>query len=89
MRTTKTYGLTHLAIAVSDLERTLQFYQQVFDMQVMYHEEMMIQLTTPGCNDIIVFEKKGRKSIGNSGGIIHFGFRLRELKDTVEMYKNN
>ena len=52
-----TYGLTHLAIAVNDLERTLNFYQAVFDMKLMYQEKNMIQLTTPGCNDILVFQR--------------------------------
>lgn len=83
----KTYGLTHLAIAVQDLNRTLKFYQEVFDMTVMYHEEDMIQLTTPGANDIIVFEKKISNSIGNTGGIAHFGFRLRNPND-IEEFNN-
>lgn len=82
-----TYGLTHLAIAVSDIERTLNFYQDVFDMAIMYHETDMIQLTTPGSNDIIVFEKKNSDSIGNSGGIAHFGFRLREANDVEDLRK--
>ncbi len=78
MKTTPTYGLTHIAVAVKDLERTLLFYTAVFDMEVMYHEKDFIQLTTPGCNDILVFEQKQDTAIGTSGGISHFGFRLRE-----------
>jgi catechol 2,3-dioxygenase-like lactoylglutathione lyase family enzyme len=74
----QTYGLTHLAIAVHDLERTMQFYRQVFDMEVMYHEDDFLQLTTPGCHDILVFEKRRDAPVGNSGGIAHFGFRLRD-----------
>jgi catechol 2,3-dioxygenase-like lactoylglutathione lyase family enzyme len=58
MSEAKTYGLTHLAIAVNDIERTLKFYAQVFDMQTMYHEKGFLQLTTPGSNDILVFEEK-------------------------------
>jgi catechol 2,3-dioxygenase-like lactoylglutathione lyase family enzyme len=85
MNKARTYGLTHLAIAVHDIDRTLRFYQEVFDMNVMYHEETMIQLTTPDCNDIIVFEKKDSNLIGNSGGIAHFGFRLRDPKDIEEL----
>lgn len=87
MNKTRTYGLTHLAIAVKDVARTLKFYQHVFDMKAMYHEEDMIQLTTPGCNDILVFEEKRDHLIGESGGIAHFGFRLREAKDVEAMYK--
>jgi predicted enzyme related to lactoylglutathione lyase len=81
----KTYGLCHLAMAVRDLDRTLKFYQSVFEMQVMYYEKEFIQLTTPGCNDIIVFEKKEHNNIGQSGGIAHFGFRLKSPDDIDEM----
>lgn len=81
----KTYGLTHLAIAVKDLDRTLKFYTHIFDMEVMYHQEKMIQLTTPGNNDILVFEEKQGPLIGQSGGIAHFGFRLKNPGDIEEM----
>lgn len=87
MNETKTYGLTHLAIAVADIERTLSFYQSVFDMEVMYHEKNMIQLTTPGCHDILVFEEKKNQPTGITGGIAHFGFRLREQAGIGEMKK--
>jgi len=83
--TTSTYGLTHIAVAVKDIERTLRFYQVVFDMQVMYHEKDMIQLTTPGCYDNLVFQQISGDQIGNSGGIIHFGFRLRDPNDCDAM----
>ena len=73
-----TFGLTHLAIAVNDVNRTMKFYRQVFDMQIMYHEKGFLQLTTPGCNDILVFEEKKDRHIGQTGGIAHFGFRLKK-----------
>ena len=82
----KTYGLTHLAVAVRDIKRTLEFYQKVFDMKVMYHEKKMIQLTTPGCHDILVFEEKTNSRFGDSGGIAHFGFRMREENHIEEMH---
>jgi catechol 2,3-dioxygenase-like lactoylglutathione lyase family enzyme len=84
---TKTYGLTHIAIAVKDLDRTLSFYQKIFDVQVMYHKNNFLQVTTPGANDIIVFERKdiGADVYGKTGGIIHFGFRLKNPEDIGEM----
>ena len=85
MADSKTYGLTHLAIAVEDVSRTLKFYQHVFDMQTMYHENGFIQLTTPGCNDILVFEEKKDRPIGQTGGIAHFGFRLKNPADIDEI----
>jgi predicted enzyme related to lactoylglutathione lyase len=84
MKRAKTYGLTHISVAVKNLNRTLAFYQKVFDVEVMYHEENFLQVTTPGSNDIIVFEKK-KAEYGKTGGIAHFGFRLRKAKDIDEM----
>ena len=84
---TKTYGLTHLAIAVTDVEATLKFYTHIFDMEVMYHQEKMIQLTTPGNHDILVFEEREEKHIGKSGGIAHFGFRLRDPEDIEAIHQ--
>jgi predicted enzyme related to lactoylglutathione lyase len=85
MANSKTYGLTHLAIAVNDVNRTMKFYQYVFDMQTMYHENGFIQLTTPGCNDILVFEEKKDSPIGQTGGIAHFRFRLKSPADIDEV----
>lgn len=85
MDTSTTYGLTHLAIAVTDVQRTLKFYEHVFGMKAMYQEEKMIQLTTPGNHDILVFEEKQDASTGQSGGIAHFGFRLKNPADIKEI----
>jgi len=80
-----TYGLTHLAVAVTDLSRTLQFYQHIFGMEVMYRTDKMLQLTTPGNNDILVFEKRDPELVGKTGGIEHFGFRLRQPSHIEEI----
>ena len=86
MKKAKTYGLTHIAIAVKDLDKTLRFYQKVFEVEVMYHKNDFLQVTTPGANDIIVFEKK-KAEYGKTGGIAHFGFRLRKARDIDELAK--
>ena len=85
MTDSKTYGLTHLAIAVRDVSRTKQFYHDVFNMETMYDQDGFIQMTTPGCNDILVFEEGKNSVIGSTGGIAHFGFRLKEAKDIDEI----
>ncbi len=85
MADSKTYGLTHLAIAASDIGRTKSFYQHIFGMEVMYETEHFLQLTTPGSNDILVFEVKEDAEIGRTGGIAHFGFRLKDQKDIDEI----
>jgi len=62
----------------------LAFYQKVFEVEVMYYKDDFLQVRTPGANDIIVFEKK-KADYGQTGGIAHFGFRLRSAKDIHEM----
>lgn len=71
----KTYGLTHIALAVKDVKRTAKFYCAVFGAKVTYRSKEFIQIETPGRKDVIVFEQLPKKS-GKRGGILHFGFRL-------------
>ena len=75
---TKTFGLTHLAIAVKDIGKTLDFYTRVFEMEVMYHEDKMIQLTTPGNHDILVFEKKRACAVRTIRGYCPFWFQVKK-----------
>lgn len=77
----KTYGLTHLALAVRDVERTFRFYQQVFGAVEVYRTDGFIQVQTPGSRDVLVFEEKKSAQMGKSGGIAHFGFRLTDPAD--------
>ncbi len=73
----RTYGLTHVAIAVRDLNRATRFYQQVLDAAVVFQNDEMVQLQTPGCHDAIVLERAPDEA-GPGGGIRHFGFRLTD-----------
>jgi catechol 2,3-dioxygenase-like lactoylglutathione lyase family enzyme len=75
-----TYGLTHLALAVTDLDRSLDFYRNVFGSVVVYQDEGFVQLQTPGTHDVLVLERDPRRA-GRSGGVVHFGFRLRRAED--------
>jgi glyoxylase I family protein len=76
----KTLGLTHLALTVSDLDRSFQFYHDVFGMLAIYREPTFIQAQTPGARDVLVLEA-GEEHVGESGGIKHFGFRLTDPRD--------
>jgi catechol 2,3-dioxygenase-like lactoylglutathione lyase family enzyme len=79
----KTYGLTHVALAVRDVERSLTFYQQVFGVEAYFREEGRIHVRTPGCHDVITFDQTAAAR-GPGGGVIHFGFRLRSPSDIDE-----
>jgi catechol 2,3-dioxygenase-like lactoylglutathione lyase family enzyme len=76
----KTYGLTHISLAVGDLERSFHFYREVFGATEVYRDEGSIQLQTPGCHDVIALELKG-SGAGARGGVHHFGFRLVSAAD--------
>jgi catechol 2,3-dioxygenase-like lactoylglutathione lyase family enzyme len=75
----RTYGLTHLALAVKDPARAFEFYNRVFGMVAVYRQADFIQAQTPGSRDVLVFERGPRA--GRSGGIAHFGFRLTKPSD--------
>lgn len=78
----KTLGLSHLALRVSDLEKSFQFYHDVFGMLAVYREQSFVQAQTPGAHDVLVFVlEEGAENVGKSGGIKHFGFRLADPRD--------
>ena len=79
----ETYGLTHLALAVRDVERSLRFYRQVFGVEAYFHEEGRVHVRTPRCHDVITFDQNA-SAPGAGGGVIHFGFRLRAPGDIDE-----
>jgi catechol 2,3-dioxygenase-like lactoylglutathione lyase family enzyme len=76
----QSHGLTHISLAVRDLERTLQFYTQVFGVREYFRDATSIQVQGPGPHDVIAFEQNNNIA-GALGGITHFGFRLRNPSD--------
>jgi catechol 2,3-dioxygenase-like lactoylglutathione lyase family enzyme len=75
MTAVRTFGLTHIALAVRDLDRSSRFYQQVFGAVEVYRQDGFVQLQTPGTRDVLVLEHHPERA-GPGGGIAHFGFRL-------------
>jgi catechol 2,3-dioxygenase-like lactoylglutathione lyase family enzyme len=76
----KTHGLSHVALAVTDLDRTLAFYRSVFGVKEYFRDETTVQVLGPGPFDVLAFEKRPTGA-GAPGGIIHFGFRLTRAED--------
>ena len=75
-----TYGLTHVAVAVRNLDQTREFYAQVLGAMVVFEDAGFLQMQTPGSRDVLVFEKNADRA-GRAGGVLHFGFRLKEAAD--------
>jgi catechol 2,3-dioxygenase-like lactoylglutathione lyase family enzyme len=84
MAAIRTFGLTHIALVVRDATRASKFYKDVFGAVEVYNQDGFVQLQTPGSRDAIVLEEKqgaAAAPAGMSGGIAHFGFRLKDPKD--------
>jgi len=78
----ETHGLTHIHLAVRDLDRSLAFYQQVFGMETTMGGDSMVFLRTPGSADTITLRLAAPdEAVGSGGGLDHFGFRLRDRND--------
>jgi lactoylglutathione lyase len=78
----KTQGLTHININVSDIKRSLKFYQEMFGLKVIFWEgDKMVFLNTPGSRDTITLCQAGDSEPVGGGGVSHFGFRLENKSD--------
>jgi catechol 2,3-dioxygenase-like lactoylglutathione lyase family enzyme len=78
----RTYGLTHVALAVRDPQRSLRLYQRVLGVVPVYQDQAFVQAQTPDSRDVLVFERKPSLA-GRAGGVVHFGFRLQRPGDIV------
>jgi catechol 2,3-dioxygenase-like lactoylglutathione lyase family enzyme len=85
----ETEGLTHIHLAVSDLDRSLRFYSEVFGMEEQFRDgPSMVFLGTPGATDSITLnaDSASNSKAGDSGGVAHFGFRRKNetsLEDAI------
>jgi catechol 2,3-dioxygenase-like lactoylglutathione lyase family enzyme len=70
----KTMGLFHLALNVTDLDKSVKFYTDLFRIDVLRQEEEMAIMHTPGTNDsFVLFKSNGPVA---PSGIAHFGFKV-------------
>lgn len=75
-----TCGLTHVAIAVRDPQRSLKFYAAVVGAKAVYEDRNFVQAQTPESRDVLVFERVPARA-GKIGGVAQFGFRLKRAAD--------
>ena len=79
----KAHGLNHINLNVSDIGRSLKFYQDAFGLEVDFWEgKTMVFLHSPGAKDTITLcQAKAGEPVGN-GGVSHFGFSFG--KDSLD-----
>jgi len=76
----KTHGLSHIALAVADPERSARFYSEAFGAAEYYRDANQIQVKGPGAWDVLAFDRDPAQA-GKSGGVAHFGIRLIKPED--------
>ena len=79
----ETYGLTHINLAVRNLDRALRFYDRVFGLRESSRGDGLVHTQASGKPDIVTFAEDPRAA-GTVGGVAQFGFRLVKAKDIDE-----
>ena len=69
--TIETYGLTHVALSVADVERSFRFYQRLLGAKLLGNDEgrdnddltdrKAIEFGTPGCRDVVVLMRSAAR----------------------------
>jgi catechol 2,3-dioxygenase-like lactoylglutathione lyase family enzyme len=78
----RTQGLTHVQFIVSDLARSLRFYEQAFGMKEQFRDgPNMVFVNTPGTQDSITLNEQPDDPRIGAGGVDHIGFRLVDKAD--------
>jgi metallothiol transferase len=77
-------GINHLCFSVSDIERSIFFYKQVFDAKLLVQGRKLAYFDLNGIRD-----KKDKKSIYFTDPDGHkFEFHTGQLEDRMEYYRN-
>lgn len=77
----KTFGLTHTALPVADLDRSLNFYRSLLGAEERFRSEDCVEIGTPGCHDVISLQLAKDGRTGDMGVVGHIGFRLQQIED--------
>lgn len=77
----KTFGLTHTALPVADIDRSLRFYQSLLGAEVRWRTADSAEIGTPGCHDVISLQRSSDGHTGDMGLVGHIGFRLQQPED--------
>jgi catechol 2,3-dioxygenase-like lactoylglutathione lyase family enzyme len=80
----KTQRLNHLQIAVTDLERSLAFYEGLFGMQELFRAGPdMVFLKSPDADDLFTLRRIDEPLDTTAGGLQHFGFTVSKEAHAV------
>ena len=78
----KSRGLNHININVSNLKRSVEFYERAFGLEVRFKAgRSMVFMGSPGADDIISLCHAEKGAPMGNGGVSHFGFAMGDEFD--------
>lgn len=88
----RTFGLTHTAHVVADLERSVAFYKALLGVEILHplppedwRQSKGVDVGTPGCHDVISLQPADGGATGEMGNLGHIGFRLQAPDDVDQI----
>ncbi len=88
-----TGGLCHVAIDVSDLDKSLKFYTDMFNLEVVSRSDTSVHLKTPDARDSFFLFKASSpvNPLGCGQSHAHFGFRIddRNFDRAIDYIQKN
>ena len=77
-----TLGIRHIHLLVSDLERSVAFYRDVFGMEIGFRDRDILFLESPHRYDDLALHQAvtddERSRVGRQGGMEHFGITVAD-----------
>ncbi len=83
----KTQGMRHVALRVADVERSKNFYTEVFGMRVVWQPDPDNAYLSSGSDNLALHREPGRdQAKADAGALDHIGFFVADLKQLEENF---
>jgi catechol 2,3-dioxygenase-like lactoylglutathione lyase family enzyme len=75
----ETQGMRHVALRVADVERSKDFYREVFGMRVVWQPDPDNAYLSSGSDNLALHREPGTNAASGAGVLDHIGFFVSDL----------